>query len=148
MRRSRRPTPRRRSRRARPEAARRQRSVRRDVAPKQRARPNPDLRRAKITDHARARFEHERLGGRNISEHRPAHRHAPRRDIAPHKAGLADQEIAAEDDAPFNAPMDIEVAVAANVAADDRAPADRGEGRHRLHVHVDVALERGAVGDG
>ena len=40
------------------------------------------------------------------------------------------------------------VALAADAAVDDGARSDHGCGAHRLHVHVDVALEGGTVCDG
>lgn len=70
------------------------------------------------------------------------------RNIALDECSFGNDEFAFDGDATFHETVDVEVSIAANRTADGCSAANGRRRRHRSHVHVDVALERGAVCNG
>src|ERR1700722_1347044 len=123
-----------------------------DEPANERPRSDGHSRGAHVADDASAVLEHDALVGREIPLHRAADDHSPTVHTGADHAAAVERDVAAHGDLTLDVALHFEIDGAGDATAHARRATDDGKlgrlRRHGSHVHVDVALELGSVGDG
>src|SRR5512142_2574709 len=127
-----------------------------DAATEAGAVDDDDARGGDVADHAALVGDLDRLGGGHVADHHAGDHAVLDLDLGLDDAGRLDQQGLGERQRPLDPAVDGQVLVAVEGAADEDRLADDGaavRGGHGslplefLDVHVDVALEQGAICD-